>query len=75
VLSSLSTGAGSKLIVVKIDSCIVTDAKNAVKELQDIHKIEKIDVVSNGESLSFLDIEHLLRELAESIVCWRVRGA
>ena len=58
MLSSLSTGAGSKLIVVKIDSCIVTDAKDTVKELQDIHEIEKIDVVSNGESLSFLDIEH-----------------
>jgi hypothetical protein len=49
ILTSLPTGISSKLIVVKIDSRVATDAGDAVKELQDIHKIERIDVV--GEIL------------------------
>jgi norsolorinic acid ketoreductase len=75
VLSSLSTGAGSKLIVVKIDSCIITDAKDAVKELQDIHKIEKIDVVIANAGigthlgrLADLKVEHLQEHINVNVI-------
>jgi len=44
-LTSLPTGQGSKLIVVKIDSSSTTDADDAIKELQDVYKLKKLDVV------------------------------
>lgn len=52
-LSSLSTAPGSKLIIVKIDSCVVTDTKDAVEELQDKHKIKQVDVVSDEQGPGF----------------------
>lgn len=41
----LPTGAGSKLIVVKIDSSVATDAQKAFEKLQGTYGIKKIDVV------------------------------
>ncbi|KZM27079.1 Norsolorinic acid ketoreductase [Ascochyta rabiei] len=45
ILSALPTGAGSKLIVVKLDSSIETDAASAVSELTTKHSITSLDVV------------------------------
>jgi len=51
ILTSLPTGTGSKLINVKTDSSVATDAGDPVKEFQGAHKIERIDVV--GENIVF----------------------
>ncbi|KAF9691381.1 hypothetical protein EKO04_010689 [Ascochyta lentis] len=45
ILSSLPTGAGSKLIVVKLDSASESSATSAVSELTTKHSITSIDVV------------------------------
>lgn len=44
-LKALTVGAGSKLIIVKIDSLSETDAADAVKLLQSEHGITSLDVV------------------------------
>jgi norsolorinic acid ketoreductase len=44
-LNALLLGAGTKLIIVKIDSNSETDAKTAIKTLQFEHRIERIDAV------------------------------
>jgi norsolorinic acid ketoreductase len=44
-LLKVKTGAGSKVILVKIDSTSETDPKDAVRELQDRHCISHLDVV------------------------------
>jgi hypothetical protein len=51
ILTSLPTGTGSKLLNVKIDGSVAIDAGDAVKESQDAHKIERIDVV--GKNIVF----------------------
>ncbi|KAJ4338720.1 hypothetical protein N0V95_007991 [Ascochyta clinopodiicola] len=45
VLSALPKGAGSKLIVVKLDSSVETDAASAVAELTSKHSITSLDAV------------------------------
>jgi norsolorinic acid ketoreductase len=45
ILDSLPTAAGSKVIVVKIDSQSETDAKEAVSQLSTQHNITSLDVV------------------------------
>ncbi|KAK3619209.1 hypothetical protein LTR56_024169 [Elasticomyces elasticus] len=44
-LSELLTGAGSRLIVVKVDALAETDAGKAVKTLTTKHGIDYIDIV------------------------------
>ncbi|KAG9192765.1 norsolorinic acid ketoreductase [Alternaria panax] len=44
-LEALTKASGSKLIIVKIDSSVETDPKNAVAELQSKHGITSLDVV------------------------------
>ena len=51
-LDSLPKGPNSDLIVVKIDSSSVTDASEAVEELQSRHNIHKIDVVIANAGIS-----------------------
>lgn len=43
--ATLLTGTDSKLIVVKIDSNVASDAADAVKELKDVYGITRLDVV------------------------------
>jgi norsolorinic acid ketoreductase len=45
ILEQLPKAYGSKLVIVKIDSSVESDAKDAVKELQSKHGISAIDVV------------------------------
>ena len=44
-LNDLKKGEGSKLIIVKLDSQVETDAREAVAQLQEKHGITSIDVV------------------------------
>ena len=44
-LGNLSTGEGSKLVVVKIDSVSETDARDAIELLKSKHGIDRLDVV------------------------------
>ncbi|MCJ1465267.1 hypothetical protein MMC07_003883 [Pseudocyphellaria aurata] len=44
-LNSLPAGAGSKIILVKIDSLSETDAQTAVSNLQSHHGIDRLDIV------------------------------
>ncbi|MCJ1396574.1 hypothetical protein MMC18_009465 [Xylographa bjoerkii] len=44
-LHELPVGHGSKVIVVKIDSSSETDAATAMKKLQSVHNINRLDVV------------------------------
>ena len=44
-LSSLSTAHRSKIIAVKIDGRSDTDAQDAIRLLQDVHQILKLDVI------------------------------
>ncbi|KAB8297736.1 hypothetical protein EYC80_001538 [Monilinia laxa] len=43
--ATLPTGTDSKLVIVKIDSSISSDAADAVKELNDVYGITRLDVV------------------------------
>ncbi|KAM3074406.1 hypothetical protein ACMFMG_002787 [Clarireedia jacksonii] len=43
--ATLPVGTSSKLIVVKIDSTVLSDAADAVKELKEVHGIRRLDVV------------------------------
>jgi norsolorinic acid ketoreductase len=54
ILTSLQTGTGSKLIVTKINSSVATNAGDAIEDLQDTRKIDRIDVV--GENTFFPEI-------------------
>lgn len=51
-LQSLPKAPSSSLIVVKIDSSSETDAAAAVKQLQDEHKITRLDVVIANAGMS-----------------------
>jgi norsolorinic acid ketoreductase len=52
-LSKLPKGEGSKLIVVKIDASIREDAFSAVKQLQNNHGINHIDIVIANAGVSY----------------------
>ncbi|KAG8157440.1 hypothetical protein KVR01_012824 [Diaporthe batatas] len=51
-LSELPVGDGSKLIVVKIDATVHQDAFDAVKELEEKHGIEYLDIVIPNAGIS-----------------------
>lgn len=51
-LASLPLGANSKLIVVKLDSSVVTDAADAVATLKKEHGIESLDIVIANAGIS-----------------------
>lgn len=44
-LTSLPKGAGSSIIIVKLDSASNEDAAAAIKELETVHGIDKLDIV------------------------------
>lgn len=52
-LNELPRGPGSKLIVVKIDAAVDQDAFDAVKELQEKHGIQHLDIVIPNAGVSF----------------------
>ncbi|AEO70842.1 uncharacterized protein THITE_2147584 [Thermothielavioides terrestris NRRL 8126] len=52
-LAELPRGPGSKLIVVKIDATVEQDPFDAVKELQEKHGIEYLDIVIPNAGVSF----------------------
>jgi len=53
-LSSVPTGVGSKIIVVKIDNSITQDAEDAVKVLAKEHAVDHIDlVIANAATATF----------------------
>ncbi|CAN9083303.1 unnamed protein product [Alternaria alternata] len=52
-LAQLPKGEGSKLIVVKIDASIEEDASIAVKELQDNHGIDYLDIVIANAGVAY----------------------
>ena len=54
-LHNLSAGHGSKVIVVKIDSSSESDAATAIKELQSVHNVDRLDVVIANAGIA----EHL----------------
>jgi len=51
-LSTLPTGAGSKVIAVRIDSTIPSSATDAIKELTSTHSITTLDVVIANAGIS-----------------------
>ncbi|KAI1452122.1 NAD(P)-binding protein [Annulohypoxylon moriforme] len=53
-LSRLPVAGGSRLIVVKLDAAVDTDAAAAVKELRKKHGIEHLDVVIANAGISFV---------------------
>ena len=52
-LAKLPKGEGSKLIVVKIDASIEEDASIAIKELQDHHGIDHLDIVIANAGVAY----------------------
>jgi NAD(P)-dependent dehydrogenase (short-subunit alcohol dehydrogenase family) len=52
-LGKLPKGEGSKLIVVRIDASIEEDASSAIKELQDGHGIDHLDIVIANAGVSY----------------------
>ncbi|KAH7067322.1 aflatoxin biosynthesis ketoreductase nor-1 [Paraphoma chrysanthemicola] len=60
VLDALPKAAGSKLVIVKIDSSVDSDPKTAVSELQSKHGITSLDVV-----IANAGIGHTGRRIAE----------
>lgn len=53
-LSSLPTGAGSRLITVKVDASVEADAVEAVKALRTTHGIDHLDVVVANAGVSYV---------------------
>jgi norsolorinic acid ketoreductase len=53
-LAKLPKGEGSKLIVVKIDASIEEDASIAIKELQDHHGIDHLDIVIANAGVAYI---------------------
>ncbi|KAI0883738.1 NAD(P)-binding protein [Annulohypoxylon maeteangense] len=51
-LSQLPVAEGSRLVVVKLDATVDTDAADAVKELREKHVIEHLDVVIANAGIS-----------------------
>ena len=66
-LSSLPTGAGSKLIVVKLDSKSDTDAPAAISKLESEHGVTALDVVVANAGIGRMGriIEAPLADLVE----------
>jgi NAD(P)-dependent dehydrogenase (short-subunit alcohol dehydrogenase family) len=52
-LADLPKGDGSKLVVVKLDASVDQDAFSAVKELQDKHAIDHLDIVIANAGVSY----------------------
>ncbi|OJJ88683.1 SDR family oxidoreductase [Aspergillus glaucus CBS 516.65] len=70
-LQDLPKGAGSKLITVKLDSSIETDAAEAVARLQTEHEVSSIDVViaNAGISLGGAPVRQIsARNIAEHFI-------
>ena len=67
-LSSLPTGAGSKLIVVKLDSTSDTDAPAAISKLESEHGVTALDVVVANAGIGRLGrlldspLEHIVEQ-------------
>ncbi|KAF7891321.1 uncharacterized protein EAF02_001646 [Botrytis sinoallii] len=53
-LADLPRGSGTSLIIVKIDASIEQDAFDAVRELQDKHGIQHIDIVIANAGVSYV---------------------
>lgn len=53
-LNDLPKADGSRLIVVKIDAAIEQDAHDAVKELQQTHGIDHLDIVIANAGVSYV---------------------
>ncbi|TGO46441.1 hypothetical protein BCON_0325g00090 [Botryotinia convoluta] len=53
-LADLPKGSGSSLIIVKIDATIGKDASDAIRELQDKHGIQHIDIVIANAGVSYI---------------------
>ncbi|KAL1799539.1 hypothetical protein ACET3X_003576 [Alternaria dauci] len=53
-LAKLPKGEGSKLIVVKIDASVEEDASTAIKELQDHHGIDHLDIVIANAGVAYV---------------------
>ncbi|KAI1379822.1 hypothetical protein F4677DRAFT_295891 [Hypoxylon crocopeplum] len=53
-LADLPKGDGSRLIVVKLDAVVEQDAFRAVKELQESHGIDHLDVVIANAGVSYI---------------------
>ncbi|MCJ1405881.1 hypothetical protein MMC11_009111, partial [Xylographa trunciseda] len=51
-LHEILVGHGSKVIVVKIDNSSEIDAATAIKELQSVHNVTKLDVVISNAGIS-----------------------
>lgn len=51
-LSDLPTGEGSRLIVVKYDAAVEQDAHDAVRELQEQHGVQHLDMVVANAGIS-----------------------
>ncbi|XXH02710.1 hypothetical protein Hte_009095 [Hypoxylon texense] len=73
-LADLPKGAGSRLVVVKIDARVDRDAADAVRELREAHGIEYLDVVIANAGVSYvwpavadLSIEDLKGHMAPNV--------
>ncbi|KAB8437442.1 hypothetical protein FH972_025120 [Carpinus fangiana] len=75
-LSKVPKAQGSTLIVVKIDSTAAEDAAEAVKELQQTHGIEKLDVVvaNAGIAEGFPKVSELDVQLLQKHFVTNVHG-